>query len=99
MRKAEKIFREIFKSESPNDISQWEQVKGLETTPNRSASLRCILTTEYTGAKDFISDDSPKVGTPRPRHSQGSRKVARLFGKRRSSGISELFVFTRKRAI
>ncbi len=35
-----------------------------KTTPKRSASLRCILTIEYTGTKDFISDDSPKEGTP-----------------------------------
>ncbi|MGE9958859.1 hypothetical protein [Cloacibacillus porcorum] len=29
----------------------------------------------------------------------GPRKVTRLFGERRSSGVSELFVFARKRAI
>lgn len=80
--KGRKNFREILKSESPNGISQWEQVKGIETTPNRSAALCCILTTEYTGAKDFISDDSPKVGTPRPflkwRASENSRPKTRI---------------------
>ena len=30
---------------------------------------------------------------------RGPRKVARLFGERRSSGMSELFVLTRKRTI
>ena len=32
-------------------------------------------------------------------HYRGPRKVVRLFGERRSSGVSELFVLARKRAI
>lgn len=34
------------------------------------SSLRRTLKIEYTGTKDVSSDDSPKVGTPRPRRSK-----------------------------
>lgn len=62
-----KNFLKRFQNRVPKGCLSVGTSEGVKkTTPKRSATLRCILTTEYTGTKDFISDDSPKVGTPRP---------------------------------